>query len=430
MSFAAAAATRRFGHIARASIAAASSVFQPHPILAAQIHGGAFDSPSSHIVDFAGSNDAESGSFNATAGLKSVLKRTSTVSNPNLVSTSGRTTNRVVIRDPGSCDFVEIPTCHHLDDPHFEYYQATRMNYARVIEQSKEYKEAAVEVCSYWLKPENFQMLSMKNKGILTISWPQFYLTLPERDDVVDFNMDCKADRANYARVIEQNQEYEDVVVEVCSYWLKPENFQMLSLKNQRILMMKWPEFLLTLPEYNDVVDFNIDCKADRAVWRERQANQQPIEPIVNENDDLALEFERDAGTDSVTTDTTDECPSNDAEPIGNEAEEIAEAGLERAVVDGVETDFSVVTDSVTTDTTDECPSNDAEPIGNEAEEIAEAGLERAVVDGVETDFPVVAPRSKNARMLKELGCTLDGAYWSANGPRIRRKPDRFSPAM
>jgi hypothetical protein len=314
MSFAAAAA-RRFGHaIAQTSLTATSTVFQPHPTLAAQILGAAFAPPSSRIADFAGSNDADLVSFNATAGLESMLKRPTTASD--LVGTSSRTTKRVVISNPESYDSIAIPTSFDLDHPHFEYYQATRMNYDRIKAQSKDY------------------------------------------------------------------QEY---VVEVRNYWLEPENFQMLSLKNQRILKMKWPEFHLTLPEHDDVVDFNIDCKVDRAVWRERQVqvNQQPIEPIVNEEDDLAVEFERDAGTDSVATDTTDDHPSNDVEPIGNEAEEIAEAGLEQ--------------------------------------EVADVG---------QTEDALVTPRPKNARMLKELGCTLDGVYWSANGPRIRRKPDSFSPAM
>ncbi|KAL3779339.1 hypothetical protein ACHAWO_006297 [Cyclotella atomus] len=309
MSFAATAA-RRFGHaIPQTSLTATSTVFQPHPTLAAQILGAAFAPPSSRIADFAGSNDADLVSFNATAGLESLLKRPTTASD--LVGTSCRTTKRVVISNPESYDSIEIPTSFDLDHPHFEYYQATRMNYDRIKAQSKEY------------------------------------------------------------------QEY---VVEVRNYWLEPENFQMLSLKNQRILKMKWPEFHLTLPEHDDVVDFNIDCKVDRAVWRECQANQLPIEPIVNEEDDLAVEFECDAGIERVTTDNN--------------------------------------------------PSNDAEPIGNEAEEIAEVGLEQEVADVGQTEDALVTPRPKNARMLKELGCTLDGVYWSANGPRIRRKPDRFSPGM
>ena len=90
-----------------------------------------------------------------------------------------------------------------------------------------------------------------------------------------------------------------------------------------------------------------------------------------------------------------------------------------------VEDDLAVEFVSVTTVST-----NDAEPIGNEAEEIAEAGLEQEVADVVEAEEAVVTPRPKNVRILKELGCTLDGVYWSAYGPRIRRKPDRFSPAM
>eukprot|EP00956_Cyclotella_meneghiniana_P008349 scaffold11181_cov54-Cyclotella_meneghiniana.AAC.5 len=146
---------------------------------------------------------------------------------------------------------------------------------------------------------------------------------------------------------------------------------------------MNWPKFHLTLPEHDDLVDFNINCKDDRAVWREPRANQQPIECIVIEEDNLAGEFEFDEGSDSVATDTTNYHLSIDAEPIGNEAGEISEAKLEQEVADVAQKEDALVT-----------------------------------------------PRPKNARMLKELGCTLDGVYWSAYGSRIRRKPDRFSPAM
>lgn len=99
MSFAAATAAgaRRFGHaIARTSLTATSSAFQPHPILAAQILGAAFDSPSNRIVGFAGSNDADLVSFNATAGLKSVLK------GPTTASDLSRSSKRVVISAPES----------------------------------------------------------------------------------------------------------------------------------------------------------------------------------------------------------------------------------------------------------------------------------------------------------------------------------------
>eukprot|EP00956_Cyclotella_meneghiniana_P033366 scaffold95378_cov81-Cyclotella_meneghiniana.AAC.1 len=97
----------------------------------------------------------------------------------------------------------------------------------------------------------------------------------------------------------------------------------MLSSGNQYILKTTWIEFILTLYELKDVVNFDNKCKDDSVVWRERRANQQPIERIVNEEDDLALEFESDEGSDSVATDTTNYHLSIDAEPIGNEAEEI-----------------------------------------------------------------------------------------------------------
>jgi hypothetical protein len=78
-------------------------------------------------------------------------------------------------------------------------------------------------------------------------------------------------------------------------------------------------------------------------------------------------------------------------------------------------------------------PSNDAEPIGKEAEE---ANIEFEAVDApfVDQDGEVaeeIAARApKNARMLKKIDCSLDGVYWGAYGPRIRRKPDVFVPAM
>jgi hypothetical protein len=148
-------------NIARTSLTTTSSVFQPHRILAAQILGAAFDSPPNRIVDFAGSNDADLVSFHATAGLKSVLKRPTTASD--LIGTSSRSSKRVVISDSESYDSIEIPTAFDLDHPDFEYYQATRMNYDGVKAQSREYQKYAVDVCSYWLEPENFQMLSSKN---------------------------------------------------------------------------------------------------------------------------------------------------------------------------------------------------------------------------------------------------------------------------
>jgi 5'-deoxynucleotidase YfbR-like HD superfamily hydrolase len=99
------------------------------------------------------------------------------------------------------------------------------------------------------------------------------------------------------------------------------------------------------------------------ALWRERRANQQPIEPIVNEEDDLAVESE------SVTT-----VPSNEAEPIDVEVEdavvtprpkngrELLALWRERRAnqqpinpIVSVEDDLSVESKSVTT-----VPSNEA----------------------------------------------------------------------
>jgi hypothetical protein len=175
MSFAA----RRSGHaIAHTSLTATSTFFQPHPIIAAQILGVAFDPPSSRLVDFAGSNDADLVSFNATAGLESLLRLPAAASD--LVGNSSLTSNRVVISNSESYDSVEIPTAFDLDHPDFEYYQGTRMNYDRIKADSSEYQEYVVEVRNYWLEPENFQMLSLKNQRILKMKWPEFHLTLSE----------------------------------------------------------------------------------------------------------------------------------------------------------------------------------------------------------------------------------------------------------
>jgi hypothetical protein len=38
----------------------------------------------------------------------------------------------------------------------------------------------------------------------------------------------------------------------------------------------------------------------------------------------------------------------------------------------------------------------------------------------------IVARNPGNTRMLKEIECSLDGVYWAAFGPRIRRSPERL----
>jgi hypothetical protein len=53
------------------------------------------------------------------------------------------------------------------------------------------------------------------------------------------------------------------------------------------------------------------------------------------------------------------------------------------------------------------------------------------VVDEAVAEEAVAASRARTcSRMLKELESPLDGVYWSPDGPRSRRKPTRFSPAM
>eukprot|EP00956_Cyclotella_meneghiniana_P018769 scaffold31604_cov39-Cyclotella_meneghiniana.AAC.1 len=238
-----AAAARRFDHaIAQTSRTATSTAFQPHLTPAALILEAAFAPPSSPIADFAGSNDADLVSFNATVGLESLLKRPTTASD--VVGTSSRTTKRVVFSNPESYNSIEIPNRFDRNHPYFEYYQDTRMNLDRILDESEEYEEFVVKVRNYWRHPENFQMLSLKNQRILKMKLPEFYLTLPELDDVDNFNRNCKADS--------ESEKYKEFVVEVQNYWRHPENFQMLSLKNQCILKMKSPEFLLTLPELDD----------------------------------------------------------------------------------------------------------------------------------------------------------------------------------
>jgi hypothetical protein len=101
-----------------------------------------------------------------------------------------------------------------------------------------------------------------------------------------------------------------------------------------------------------------------------------------------------------------------------------------------VDTDTSTITvqrRSKRTRTRSRQLSNDAETIGAEAED---HGVEFEAVDAhfVDQDEEVleeiVARAPENARMLKEIECSLDGVYWAAIGPRIRRKPDVFVPAM
>jgi hypothetical protein len=81
-------------------------------------------------------------------------------------------------------------------------------------------------------------------------------------------------------------------------------------------------------------------------------------------------------------------------------------------------------------------PSNDVEPIGDVAEE---ANVEFEAVDvpfiaeGEAVDGPFINEEDEiiernpgNTRMLKEIECSLDGVYWAAFGPRIRRSHERL----
>jgi hypothetical protein len=77
--------------------------------------------------------------------------------------------------------------------------------------------------------------------------------------------------------------------------------------------------------------------------------------------------------------------------------------------------------------------SSDVEPIGNEAEEYNvefEAVDAPFVAEDEEVTEEIVTRAPENARMLKEIECSLDGVYWAAIGRRIRRKSDIFVPAM
>lgn len=135
--------------------------------------------------------------------------------------------------------------------------------------------------------------------------------------------------RQNYERLLAEGFKYLDSVFVTRNHHLQPENFQMLSSKNQRILKMSLTELFITIPEFNDVLDFLKDCEADIAIWMEFQKNHQSIKHIVDEEDDHAAEFESDAGV-------CDKCSPNDEEPNDDEAEKIADSGLEQVADDVV----------------------------------------------------------------------------------------------
>jgi hypothetical protein len=83
--------------------------------------------------------------------------------------------------------------------------------------------------------------------------------------------------RRNLERIRNESKSYEKWVAEVVGFWMQRENYAMLSAKNRRILKMSHSNFHLTLPEYDDVVDFHYCCKADRAAWR----MEHLVEPTV-----------------------------------------------------------------------------------------------------------------------------------------------------
>jgi hypothetical protein len=121
---------------------------------------------------------------------------------------------------------------------------------------------------------------------------------------------------------------------------------------------------------------------------------------------DVPSEIVDTATSDNGTVQRRSKRTRNRQPQIGNEAEE-------------PEVEFEAVDEPIITESD---ASNDAEPIGDEAEEI--------VVDEVVAEEAVAASRPRTSRILKELESPLDGVYWSTDGPRNRRKPTRFSPAM
>jgi hypothetical protein len=84
-------------------------------------------------------------------------------------------------------------------------------------------------------------------------------------------------------------------------------------------------------------------------------------------------------------------------------------------------------------------PSNDVEPIGDVAEEtnvefeavdvpfVAEDEEVEAVDEPfINEEEEIVVRNPGNIRLFKEIECSLDGVYWAAFGPRIRRSPERL----
>ena len=63
--------------------------------------------------------------------------------------------------------------------------------------EGKKHKRAAAEIKRYWLQNNKFRMLSRENQLILKMKRSDFYCALPEDDDLVNFDLACKSDRAS-----------------------------------------------------------------------------------------------------------------------------------------------------------------------------------------------------------------------------------------
>jgi hypothetical protein len=138
---------------------------------------------------------------------------------------------------------------------------------------------------------------------------------------------------------------------------------------------------------------------------------------------DVPSEIVDTATSDNGTVQRRSKHIRNRQPQIGNEA------GEPEVVFEAVDEPFIAQDEEEVEVQVESDASNDVEPIGDEAEEIVVDEPEQ-VVDEIVTEEAVAASRPRTSRMLKELESPLDGVYWSTNGPRNRRKPTRFSPAM
>ena len=114
--------------------------------------------------------------------------------------------------------------------------------------------------------------------------------------------------------VKDEGMAYREQVNKIRNNWRKRENLCMLSSENKRLVRLPKSEFILTFPEVDDLDRFKMACKADKASWL---ADQRMLDDDENEFDSNDLDL-------TIHT--------NDAEPIGNGAEENVDVKDEGAV--------------------------------------------------------------------------------------------------